>query len=150
MRFIQFIIIFRSSNEFLEFKFEKRNFGKEKLMSSFGPHLAQVLATVAQTTTDSGLRGPCPRHAPGRPNRGHYARGVGPWRDRRRWPSRLGVAGAAARASGVDREPVGHGGRQRGSPWRSGVGGAEEKLRGSGVLPGDSAPAGYGQPWGSL
>jgi hypothetical protein len=77
MRFLQFIIIFQSSNEFLEFKFGKSNFGKEKLMNSIGPHSAQGLATTAQPTADSDLRGPCPRRAPARLNHGHHARGAG-------------------------------------------------------------------------
>jgi hypothetical protein len=57
---------------------------------------------------------------------------------------------AVARAPGSNGEPVGHGGRLRGSPWRSDVGGAEEKLQGDGVVPGDGTPAGYGRPWGTL
>jgi hypothetical protein len=65
---------------------------------------------------------------------------------RRSCPGRLGVTGAAARALGSDGEPAEHGGRRRDSPWRSDVGGAEEKLRGGGVLPGDGASAGYGRP----
>jgi hypothetical protein len=47
-------------------------------------------------------------------------------------------------------EPAEHGGRQRGSTWRSDVGGVEEKLRGGGILPGDGALMGHGWPWGSL
>jgi hypothetical protein len=44
----------------------------------------------------------------------------------------------------LNKEPTGHGGRRRSSLWRSGVGGAEEKLRGGSVLPGDGALASYG------
>jgi hypothetical protein len=69
-----------------------------------------------------------------------------PWHGRRRWPDRLGVAGVMAWAPVLDEEPTGHGGRRRSSLWRSGVGGAEEKLRGGSVLPGDGALASYGQP----
>jgi hypothetical protein len=103
-------------------------------MNIFRPHSAQGLATAARPTADSGIRGPCPRRAPACPNRGHHAR----------------APTVVARAPGSDGEPAGHGGRRRGAPWRSDVGGANEKLRGSDVLPGDGALAGYGQPWGSL
>jgi hypothetical protein len=57
MRFIQFIISFQSSNKFLEFKFGKRNFGKENLINSFGPDSSQCLATVARSTRCRGERG---------------------------------------------------------------------------------------------
>jgi hypothetical protein len=77
LRFIQFIIIFQTSNEFLEFKFGKMSVEKEKLMNSFGPHSAQGLTTVAQPMADSGPGSPCLRRAPARPNRGDHARGAG-------------------------------------------------------------------------
>jgi hypothetical protein len=71
---MQFIIIFQTSNEFLEFKFGKRNFEKEKPMNSFGPHSAQGLTTAARPMADFGLRDPCLRCAPARPICGHHAR----------------------------------------------------------------------------
>jgi hypothetical protein len=127
MRFIQFIIIFQCSNEFLKFKFGKRNFGKEKLMNNFGPHSAQGLATASQPTADSGLRGPCPRRAPARPNRGHHARGVACGAAVDCGPVDYVSRGVVAWAPGPDGEPIEYGGWQRGSPWMSDVGGAPRR-----------------------